>query len=359
MSDFDPQRRGLDPTQQTAAEREAFRAESDRQLDVVVEAVMETHPDANLNPHAFLSIARTLEGGETEAGVYVTPTVEFAETLRSQVASFLDDPEQLINDGSVARYAAQFFTDSAEHRIDYPIAHAYADMIGTSLGNVMLHAELKDLKPPYVDQWFSAVDAAKEPETAADLVRRSGILQRTLSKVVRKNPADFIDRLHAVGMRGLQPDDAVSTGLALGIITDVLESDAMAACSLMQGSFFVEDPRKAGMQQKAMDLVVSLIELLGMDMKAYYSAERYNQELESRDRHLLERHLVPVTPTGRVDMKTWQARTPEQAAEARSQFIVQKANTKDGATNTIYGRIAHHRRRHSFIGRLSSRLSRA
>jgi hypothetical protein len=215
----------------------------------------------------------------------------------------------------------------------------------------LAHGEFKDLKAPVIDQWFAAIDEAEDRQVAAGTVEDSGVLQRTLLKIVHKDPIRFIDRLHSLALRGLQPGDQVTNTLTLKMMADILRADPMAACSLVQGSYFTEEPKKAGMQRRAMDIVISLDELLGVSMASYYSHDRYNQELSGKDRHLLERHLVPQTPGGRIDWKKWTARTPEDGAKTRAKFI-STANTKDGEAGTIYGRIAHYRRRNSLIGRL-------
>lgn len=347
---------GLQADARRQAEMEAdraFRAEGDRQVEAVIEHVTEAHP--HLNPHGFFKLVGTLHSQETEEGVHVNPYKGYPLTISEQVLSFLDDPRKLINDVSVARHALEFFAD-AKHRLDYPIAAAYAERIGTDLGGVLLHGEYKDLPASVIDQWFSALDSAKEPKMAADIIEKSAVLQRTLLRTAHRDPIQFIDRLHALGMRGLRPGEDLANTMTVEIISQILQSDPMAACSLVQGSYFVEEPRKAGMQQRAMDLVISLDELLGVHMASYYSHDRYNFELDRKDRRRLERHLVPRLHGGQPDMKVWEARTPQQAEKTRAEFVA-KAGMQEGK-DTIYGRIVHYKRRNSLLGRLLRRGNR-
>lgn len=335
----------IDPWEAT---QRAQLAERDAQLDAVAGIIHADHPRLNL--HGFLRLAGTLDIYDDDGGMEVYPTRDFALTASDQVLSFMEDPRQLINDMGVVRYASELLADE-DIREAYPIAAAAVDVVAEGLTEGLAHGEFKDLKAPVIDRWFAAIDDAEDREAAADTVEASGVLQRTLLKIAHKDPIRFIDRLHSLAMRGLQPDDKVASALTLKMISDILKVDPMAACSLVQGSYLTEEPKKAGMQRRAMDLVISLDELLGVNMASYYSHNRYNQELNGKDRHLLERHLVPQTPGGRVDWKKWTARTPEEGAETRAKFI-SMANTKDGEAGTIYGRIAHYRRRNSLIGRL-------
>jgi hypothetical protein len=330
----------------------AHQAEREAQLGAVADAVHAEHPHLNL--HGFVKLTDTLGSDEADEGLEVYPTRNFALVASDQVLSFMDDPRQLVNGMSVVRYASEFLSDD-DNRRAYPIAAACVDIVAEGLEEGLARGEFRDLKAPVIDQWFTAVEDAKEPEVAADIVKSAGVLQNTLQRIVHRDPIRFIDRLHALGMRGLRPDSNEVAEMTRGIMAEILRTDPMAACSLVQGSYFVEDPKKAGVQRRAIDLVLSLDELLGVNMASYYSHDRYNHELDGKDRHLLERHLVPRTPGGRVDWKTWKARTPESAPDTRGQFV-SLANTKDGATTTIYGRIEHYRRRNSLTTRLVRRM---
>ena len=320
------------------AAREAHRAEVNAQLTAVVGRVKQSSPE--LDASGLFRLAETLHSSESRKGVHISEYKGFPLTVSDQVLSFLDDPRRLINDMSVVRGASEFL-QSTEHRHAYPIAAAYVDKIGEALTGTLNYGVYEDLSEETVDKWFSAIGSADDPEAAADILSGTGVLQRTLGRIVREDPVRFIDRLHMLAMRGLDPADETASAAALRIISDCLKADAMAACSLVQGSYFVEDISKSHVQEQAIDLVLTLMES-GLKMEDYYSHDRYRLELKRKERVVLEKDLVPRLPNGRVDMKTWQARNSERAPIIQGAFVG-KALTPEGKASTLYGRLREHR----------------
>ncbi len=329
--------------------REAHAAERDAQIEAVIAGVKEDRPDLDFT--GFLALVPTLSSSETPDGVRIARYKGFPLKINDQVLTFLNNPRRLVNDIEAVRHVSAFTASNEESRA-FPIAAAYARKIDSALTETLGYGLHEDLSEEIVEHWFSAIDAAPEPEAAADILRGTGVLQRSMSEIVRKDPVRFIDRLHMLAMRGLDPAQEVTSAAAAGIISDLLKADAMAACSLVQASFFFEDPAKADTQQKAMDIGLTLMES-GLPIPEYYSADIY-RGLDRKEAKLIELTLVPRLPHGGIDWKTSEARY-SQAGQLQTNAVEtafrNKALTRDGRTTTLYGRLYTHREKNSFDGR--------
>lgn len=333
-------KRNTGDTEQAEKEavQEAYKNERDAQLMAVAEAVKQSSPSLDFD--GFFRLADALHSSKDPDGLIISKQRRgFNLKVDDQVMDYIDNPDRLVNGMGAIKQASEFL-ESDEQRANYPIAAAFVDRIERVLTDMLQYGSYEDLTEDIVDKWFSAIGSADEPEIAAETLYATGIMQRTISTTVRKNPAQFIDRLHMFSMRGLDPSDEVTHTAALAIIRNRLEADAMAACSLIQASFFAEDPEMAAVQQQAMDLVLTLMES-DVPVPSYYSHDRYNRGLKRLEKKKLEAALVPRLPDGRVDMEAWQARTPQQAEIAKTKFT-RMATSRKGRAITLYGRLKAH-----------------
>jgi hypothetical protein len=304
--------------------REETARRREQQVDAVAERLEETHPDVDFK--GFFTLVGTLACYETPEGVSVTEYKGFSITINNGLEEFLADPKKLLNERAASRAAAAFFFAEEGNRDTYPIVAAFTDKIESVFAKTVDDdAAYDDLPGTAVESWFGAIDSSPDPQYAADTLVETGILQRTLQHIAHEDPVRFIDRLHTLAMRGLDPkNDKVAQNAAMEIIEYCLRRDAVAASSLDRGARLLETSPKAGTRQQALDLIMALEES-GLPVSEYSSDihDRLSDEEETLLVKAFDHVLVPENS--------------DRLKEAQTELRV-KALSPNGRRSTLLGR---------------------
>lgn len=304
---------------QREADERAREEQSERrkaQMDAVIQQLEESHTE--LEFEGFVKLVGTLAASETPEGVQVLEYKGFSLTINDQVDAFFKEPSKLVNGMGAMKAAAAFFSEQT-NRDTYPLVAAFTDKIEHALTGTVNHGEAyyEDLPASRIDQWLSAIDSAPDQEGAADILLATGALPRTLRRMAHEDPARFIDRLHTLAMRGIDPDDYTITHAATReIIEDTLQGDAMAATSLVRGAYIHPNfSQRSGTRHQALDLMLALEEY-GYAVSDYWSPET-EQELPDQDTAALADSFGHVGRAQESDLAAEEIASFRRAARTR------------------------------------------
>lgn len=247
------------------AERSAEIAEVEQQLTQTAQVINDVYPGFDFE--GLWRLARLSSGDDDTA----KKRKAFQQAARARVNTYLEDPEQLINDMSILILGPELLEANGLQEA-YPIAHEAMGRMYGSLTELIQKRSHGNLTDKVIDRWVAAMKTVASPDdlppkrqrfeeamnepnpeqvkvvkkfgrraaTALKALVESRVLQHSLISIAQESPARFIDRLYAFGYSGLDPTNDFGFRATAGIIADCLKNYLanaifITACSVGTG----------------------------------------------------------------------------------------------------------------------------